>query len=290
MQAQSYTFGALRKAMTLFRTASKLSPGKRNPGTLHRIGPIPSDDLQVELEVGAPQPGRAGPALPPPGPEAASLQLAAGTPLSPRAEGPPASVNPVYSIRTEGKSLLLQNWMDKVHADRESKKHAAIRKEERRKFECMNLKDLYKSLPNNSNLKRSIAALRLSHAAQMLRVVRERRAAQAQHLQERGKPQRTELAWPPAVGPSRDVGGGGSFPRGAPAAAPVKLPRAPQRWPPASSPRPTPRPRPPPRAGGRGGRRREARRPLDHDAPRHPQRGRRRRLGVGGHSEQVHAL
>ena len=215
MQAQSYTFGALRKAMTLFRTASKLSPGKRNPGTLHRIGPIPSDDLQVELEVGAPQPGRAGPALPPPGPEAASLQLAAGTPLSPRAEGPPASVNPVYSIRTEGKSLLLQNWMDKVHADRESKKHAAIRKEERRKFECMNLKDLYKSLPNNSNLKRSIAALRLSHAAQMLRVVRERWAAQAQHLQERGKPQRTELAWPPAVGPSRDVGGGaGRFPAG----------------------------------------------------------------------------
>ena len=225
MQAQSYTFGALRKAMTLFRTASKLSPGKRNPGTLHRIGPIPSDDLQAELEVGAPQPGRAGPALRPPGPEAALLQLAAGTPLSPRAEGPPASVNPVYSIRTEGKSLLLQNWTDKVHAGRESKKHAATRKEERRKFECMNLKDLYKSLPNNSNLKRSIAALRLSHAAQMLRVVRERRAAQAQHLQERGKPQRTELAWPPAVGPSRDVGGGGRdlSPRG-PCSSPCQAP------------------------------------------------------------------
>ena len=212
MQAHTYTFGALRKAMTLFRTASKLSPGKRNPGTLHRIGPIPSENLEAELGAGAPQLDYAGPGLFAAGPGAAAPQVAAEMPLSPRAEGPPP-LHPAYRVRTEGKSLLLQNWTDKVQADRESKKHAAIRREERRKFESMNLKDLYRSLPNNSNLKRSIAALRLSHAAQMLRVIRERRAAQAQCLQERGQSQRTELAWTAGVGPSRDLGGiAGHFP------------------------------------------------------------------------------
>jgi len=212
MQAHTYTFGALLKAMTLFRNASNLSPGKRNPGTLHRIGPIPSDDLQAELGAGGPQLGYAGPGLSAPCPGAAALQVVTEMPLSPRAEGQPP-LHPAYHVRTEGKSLLLQNWTDKVYADRESKKHAAIRKDERRKFECMNLKDLYRSLPNNSNLKRSIAALRLSHAAQMLRVVRERRAAQAQCLQERGQSQRTELTWPAGVGPSRELGGvAGHFP------------------------------------------------------------------------------
>ena len=185
MQTPTYTFGGLCKAMSLFQAKSKLSPEKKNPGVLHRIGPIPVADLRAEL--GATQEQSHGDFLASSGAaSSAGITALTADEVSRPLLGPTlnqleeaAPLHPAYHVRTEGKSQMLQHWTEKVHADRENKKHAAIRKEERRKVESMTLRDLYRSLPNNSNLKRSIAATRLGHAAQIMRIMREGRADQA---------------------------------------------------------------------------------------------------------------
>jgi len=215
-----YTFGGLCKAMSLFQAKSKLSPEKKNPGVLHRIGPIPIADLRAEL--GAIQEQSHGDFLSSSGAaSSAGITALTAAEVSRPLLGPilneleeAAPLHPAYHVRTEGKSQMLQHWTEKVHADRENKKHAAIRKEERRKVESMTLRDLYRSLPNNSNLKRSIAATRLGHAAQIMRIMREGRANQALYseghmqAQVQAHAHTTGLAWssgPGASGPVPDL-------------------------------------------------------------------------------------